>query len=149
MGAWGTKYNQSDDHYNFSHMVLEAGIEKLSSSMNNMENGHYADGDGDFGEPMEEFIAQIGRAMLITMVKALKGSELGSVSPSGFKILERSRERVLQAAERTKDNWVDPQEYMESVNAEMDEVDEYLNEFRTGSVDSMTARLADIMKEMG
>lgn len=94
-------------------------------------------------------MAQIGRAMLITMVKALKGSELGSISPSGFKILERSRERVLQAAERTKDNWVDPQEYMESVNAEMDEVDEYLNEFRTGSVDSMTARLADIMKEMG
>lgn len=128
MGAWGYGYRDNDNYYNEAGKFVAPLVEWLRAELS--------------GEHDTEDL----RARLMWTAGVLSGSdEIVSLSRDELVVFRDAVHRVREEATENAGSWVNPEEYLSTVERELDVVEEWLRGFKeTGFLED---RLGAILQE--
>ena len=114
MGAWGYGYKENDNYYNEAESFVEPLIDVL---VKQVETGQC---------DLSDF-----RARLMWTVNTLKATKEDVVlSDYSLEVLYVSIKGVRENSIELADSWVEPAEYLKTVEAELASVEEWLSTFK-------------------
>lgn len=126
MGAWGYAYNENDTYQDNVLTYVQPLIAELTNRRTQLEYGVNR-GYSQVTDTVDYYtVADDFRGQLYATFKMIQALENVELSPHQTNEVLKTIELVRESVTKTKASWVEPEEYFNQVEKELQEIQEWL-----------------------